>query len=101
MNRILSHLIKLIRVFRYGDSIRPQRDWLVVMLIAGVLLIGSASWSYYLFGRISGGDLLGGHSQTVAPVDTASLETVRAVFEARAAERERYRSEYRFVDPSK
>jgi hypothetical protein len=88
------------RMIRYGEHPRPVRDWLVVMAIVAIFLMGSAGWSYGLFLQVSHGDAANSALPTTG-VNTASLATVRAIFEARAAERARYISEYRFVDPSR
>lgn len=84
----------------YGKRIHASRDWLILLLIALILLIGSALWSTWLF-------LKGVEPATgVAPaatqaVSTHTLEEAGALFEMRANEEAKYRNEYRFVDPER
>jgi hypothetical protein len=100
LSKLTAILSKYLRAFRYGDRVRPLRDWLLLISIAGLLLIGSGGWSFWLFTQISNKQ-----EATVAipaaATGTASLESVRTIFEKRAAERAHYISDYHFVDPSR
>jgi hypothetical protein len=101
LSTLSSRATALLKTLRYGDRVRPFRDWLAVMCIVGVLLVASAGWSYLVFQKTSDGEILGAPTTALAPISTASLDTVRTVFDKRAAERMHYLSDYRFVDPSK
>lgn len=93
-------LTALLNKVSYGDHLRPQRDWIVIISVAGILLIGSAGWSYWLFERISWTE----SSLTMGArgnLNTSVLDQVRSIFDQRAAERAHYLNDYRFVDPSK
>lgn len=100
LSKLTAALSKYLRIFRYGDRVKPLRDWLILVSIAGVLLVGSAGWSFWLFDQISNPK-----EKTLTPpttsTSTASLETVRTIFEKRTAERAHYISDYHFVDPSR
>lgn len=82
-------------------KLNPSRDWVLLLgcLIVGILL--SILWNgwYFFFELIKESAPQAATEQ--AGVDTSSLERVQALFDARATEEGRYRSEYRFVDPSR
>jgi hypothetical protein len=100
-SHLLTQVTNAFRSVRYGDRMNPVRDWHWVISIAFVLLIASAGWSYAVFENTSSGELLGANAQALPPITTASLEAVRTVFDARAAARAHYLSDYHFVDPSR
>lgn len=83
----------------YGDRPRPLRDWFILVSLGAILLGLSVGWNAWQFVRVTEGQTIGeAVPQTIAPA-AASLEGVRSVFQNRAAEEARYRTEYRFVDP--
>jgi hypothetical protein len=95
----LSSLQKKFTSSSTGKGPQPQRDWVIIATIGLVGLLLSAGWSYWsalttqpptTVSVGKGGDL-----------KTGSLDTVRTIFEKRAAERVRYQNEYHFVDPSR
>lgn len=92
-----AHLLKR---FSYGDALRPARDWYYLLLLVILLVALSAGWNAWLFRSVMQGDVIG-DPQAPAAFDAAPIESVRQVFVERAEERERYRTEYRFVDPSR
>ncbi len=99
MNFHLPKQLALLSRITYGKRVHPQRDWLMLLAVAMMLLIVAALWSAVLYARGTHRDT---DTQTpVAPtgVSLEALEKTTALFEARAQEEERYRSEYRFVDP--
>lgn len=79
----------------------PSRDWLMLLSIAFVALLTSLAWNVWTFYKITTGEGVGNTTPTVAAPDVNNVERARAVFVERAAEVERYRSEYRFVDPNR
>jgi hypothetical protein len=97
----LSIFTKYLKKFSYGDRAKPFRDWLVIALVSLVLLFAAAGWSYFLFARISSGEIFG--SPTVVTDDASSdtLQVVEATFQKRAVERTHYLTDYHFVDPSR
>ncbi|MDB5195178.1 MAG: hypothetical protein JWO84_362 [Parcubacteria group bacterium] len=93
-------LNKYLKVLRYGDRVHPMRDWLIIICIVCILFVASALWSYLIFRETSTNGVQAS-TGTTTPISTASLDTVRHVFETRAIERAHYLLDYRFVDPSK
>ncbi len=76
----------------------PARDWAILLVFALVVLFASVSWNAWFFLRAI---------EEPAPVAPSTEETgdtgmdaARASAEARALEEARYRTEYRFIDPS-
>lgn len=86
---------------RVGDRRKPSRDWFLLLSIAFLILIASIGWNVWTFIRITNGEAVGVASSGTKGPDIGIVEQVRAVFASRAAEEQRYRNEYRFVDPSK
>ena len=89
-----------VHFFTYGERLRPQRDWLVLLSITGVLLAISVAWNLWLFARVTNGEQIG-DQQAQTQVHGAKLDAMNALFERRAQEEGRYLNEYRFVDPSR
>ncbi len=89
----------ILRNLRYGTNIRPARDWLILTALFLIGIVVSIAWSTVFFF-----DVLNQESAASAvaetPLDTKKLMQVHGAFEARLEEAERYRSEYRFIDPS-
>ena len=90
----------VLKQLSYGDTVRPSRDWFYLLLVASLLILISAGWNAWLFRSVMQGDVIG-DAEAPTAFDAAPIESVREVFEARAGERERYGTEYRFVDPSR
>ena len=86
--------------FSYGASLRPARDWFLVLVVAVLLVAGSVGWNVWLFQGVERGAVIGESSAGRTGLDERSIESVRRVFESRQEEQNRYRNEYRFVDPS-
>ena len=86
--------------FTYGKRVRPARDWLVLIIIALIALAGfgvAGAWVYLEGARGRSGEVI----PLLAPeLSGDALERTEALFERRALEESRYRSEYQFVDPS-
>lgn len=84
--------------FHYGDRLRPGRDWLVLLVFFIIALAISVAYNLWTFSQVTNGQKIGN-----APVTTPAqikLDQVQNLFDARAAERAHYKSDYRFVDPS-
>ncbi len=101
LSSLTALVTKYLRVFRYGERTRPIRDWFVIASLVLILFIGSAGWSFFIFHKTSTGELAGKAVQAPVSVPITSLDTVRGIFENRAAERMHYLSDYHFVDPSR
>jgi hypothetical protein len=83
----------------YGSRLRPDRDWLVLLVLFTIALAASVVWNLSVFSRITKGQQVG--TATVAQPVQLQLGTVTTLFTQRADERARYLSEYRFIDPSR
>lgn len=84
--------------FHYGEHLHPGRDWLVLLTCFIIALAISVVYNLWTFSQVTSGQKIGN-----APVTTSAeikLDQVKNLFEARAAERAHYSSDYRFVDPS-
>lgn len=92
-------LTAFISKLSYGNRIRPVRDWFFLIGVGLALIVISVGWNLWLLERVET-DGIEGSVVPSAAFDAGSIESVRTLFEARAKEEERYRSTYRFVDPS-
>ncbi|MBP6860316.1 MAG: hypothetical protein KBC38_02020 [Candidatus Pacebacteria bacterium] len=90
---------KAMHAVRYGDELRPQRDWSVLLILAGLILIASITVSAWTFIRVTQGQPVGVDGSAAGNA-ASDIENAKALFEERRAEEARYRSEYQFVDPS-
>lgn len=90
----------ILRRISYGETVRPVRDWFVLLSITAILVALSIGWNALLFRDLEAGGVTA-PGEGVTAFDALPIESVRAVFEARKAEELRYTSEYRFVDPSR
>ena len=87
----------------YGSRLTPARDWLFVLGVCGVVFLGSAVWSLWLFQQVVGGGVFGERMTPNSSLPSStSLQDIEAVFSLRASEAEKFKNgTYRFVDPSK
>lgn len=86
---------------RMSGQQRPSRDWLILLFFSLIVFVASVSWNVWTFIRITNGEVVGNGAATVTAPDVSTVERAREVFGARATEAQRYRTEYRFVDPGK
>jgi hypothetical protein len=88
------------KMLRYGEILSPQRDWLVILTLTFLLLIGSCAWNAWTFTRLQNGEMLTVSStHTTSDFDPSQLTAVQTLFAARAVEEAKYQNEYHFVDP--
>jgi len=87
---------------RAGAPADPVRDWLVLLSLSAIALAGIIVWNAWAFDTVSGGGAIGTQTAKVPEVfNQGSLNTIRGVFESRAAEEAKYRAGiYTFTDPS-
>lgn len=91
-------LNSITKKLQYGDTIRPARDWLILL---GLFIIGLAACivsGLLTFSSVVRGQPVG-NAQVNVPAQI-QLDQVNALFDARAEQRQQYDSSYRFVDPS-
>lgn len=84
----------------YGATLRPSRDWLVLIALLFIGLLVSVGWNLWTFKKVTEGNSLGA-PPPAQDTGTPAVDSVHALFEQRAAEEGKYRNEYRFVDPSR
>lgn len=99
MNDLLAKLKPITRALRYGDHVRPVRDWLALVTFALIAIGASLLWNIWLFARVTGGQSIGSATSTPS-LNTPAVGSVDAIFQKRSQEETRYKGEYRFVDPS-
>lgn len=90
---------KLTRFFNYGERINPTRDWFLLLGVTGIVLCVSVAWNIWLFSRVTSGEAIGTATSTPT-VSNVKLDSIQTLFSSRSAERARYTSTYRLVDPS-
>lgn len=83
----------------YGERLNPERDWILLITVAALLLLASLAWNVWLFYRVTNGDAIG-TANVSAPINPASIDTVNALFQKRAEMETEYKNGH-FVDPSK
>lgn len=99
---ILHTIAAFFKRFRYGATIDPVRDWLVALMVSGVLLVAIIAWNIWTFNAIAAG----GIKNTPIPAspalfNRASLDALGTIFTNRAAEEAKYvAGVYRYADPS-
>jgi type II secretory pathway component PulC len=100
-NFTLSSLSNYLKAFRYTGRLRPERDWLMVLLVTFVLLLVSISWNVWFFINLVHGENVTPVAQVPHTVSSAAAVTnVQNIFKARATEQNNYQQTYTFVDPS-
>lgn len=83
----------------YGATLRPSRDWLLLLAFSFACLLISVGWNLWTFNKVTEGGSVGAGTP-VQEVGTPAVDSVTKLFEERAVEEAQYKSEYRFVDPS-
>ncbi len=99
MKNPITSFLNQLRAFALTD---PTRDWIALLTLATIAIIGIVTWNAWVFDTVASGGTLGAAASSTPPSFTqASLDSVRTVFEARAAEEAKYVSgTYKFNDPS-
>jgi hypothetical protein len=97
----LTKYLSVFRAKKHDHTTNPTRDWLILLVLSLVALIASVIWNLWFFSEALS-DKGSTAPTTTSNEDTSdSVERAKARFEARALEEGRYRSDYRFVDPSR
>jgi len=99
ISEIISSLFKR---FRYGTRLDPGRDWLTLLILSTVILIGTVVWNAWAFDTIASGGIIGtSATSTPAVFSQSSLDTINTIFANRADEKAKYETgTYGFADPS-
>lgn len=99
----LPHLIGVyFKRMRSTASFDPIRDWFILLTVSTLALIGIIIWNIWAFDTVAAGGTIGTPAtKTPAIFNNSSLDTIRSIFDKRAAEEEKYvTGAYRFADPS-
>ena len=97
----LASLSKYLQMFRYTGRLRPERDWLVLLSFAFVVLLVSIAWNVWFFIGLANGENTAPATTAPHTVSSAAAVTnVQNVFKARATEQNNYQQTYHFVEPS-
>ena len=80
----------------------PARDWLMLVTLSGIALAGIIVWNVWTFDTVASGGVVGGETIPSPPlINPESINAIRTVFAARAAEEAKYATGvYQFSDPS-
>lgn len=91
-----------LRRLHFGASLDPVRDWLMMLILSAIALIGIVVWNVWAFDTIASGGTIGAPTTRAPSVfSQTSLDAVRTIFANRAAEEAKYETGvYRFTDPS-
>ena len=85
----------------YGNRVHASRDW-VILLVTSLLVLGgfavAGTWIFYEGAKADPAQQTAAQKSALSP---ELLSETDALFEERAAEVLRYRSEYQFVDPAR
>lgn len=91
----------------YAGHIHAERDWMVVLSIAGVLLLGSVTVNAIFFTRVYEGEPLSQNiNMNPEPKETQEiadrLKTIETIFADREEEKDAFiNTNYPFVDPAR
>jgi hypothetical protein len=100
----LSHLnlTSLRSRLSYGARIDPARDWSILLVLGGLVLVLVVVWNVWAFETVVNGGVLGNATVSSPPLfSQASLDTIQSLFSDRLVEETKYRDgTYRFADPS-
>ena len=101
MKKILQRISHIGKLFHTSRHVHPTRDWF--MLLGGTaLLIGvTAGWNAWVYVDSTTRTAAPRESAAVPSFDTSVVGAVQSAFAVRAEESSRYRTTYRFVDPSR
>lgn len=97
----LSSMVRFKGVFEVGRHPRPMRDWFVLLGVAAVLVGVSVGWNVWSYIQITATVAQTASSNAPHGFSTTTIGAVEQAFVERKEEVDRYRSTYRFVDPSR
>lgn len=100
---MITFLHMLLSKLTYGERLKPERDWFVLLWISAGLLVASIGWNAWLYHQIESGAVIGNSTVKPAAVfNKTSVTNVQNIFTDRASEEARYTTgAYNFIDPSK
>lgn len=96
----LASLKKRLKLPHAPGGMNPARDWLVVLALSLLLIVGSVAWNVSFFVRALNDEAASLQAGDTLVPAASVLPALRSTFEARAQEAARYESAV-FVDPSR
>ncbi len=98
----LDAVIGYLKRIREEWHIDPERDWYMLASLSVIAVAGIIVWNVATFDTVANGGVIGAPpAQTIPLFNPASLDTIKTIFDNRAAEEQKYRDgTYRFADPS-
>ena len=105
LTKLLSVLNKLKR--GYAGDIQAERDWGILLIVSGIVLLGSVAINAVFFARVYEGEPLSKNINTnPEPKETKEvgekLKNIETIFEIRAQERQAFiDTNYPFIDPAR
>jgi hypothetical protein len=99
----VSHsLSSYLRRIRSGTLADPVRDWLILLALSLVALLGIIIWNVWAFDTVAQGGVIGPAPTSAAPAfDRSSIDAINNVFQMRSTEEAKYvTGVYSYSDPS-
>ncbi len=95
----ISSLLKRMHGYTHRD---PMRDWLALLTLSIIALMGIIVWNAWVFDTIANGGVIGSATTETQPIfNHSTLDSIHAIFASRATEEAKYiTGAYTFVDPS-
>ena len=95
-------MFRLPRMRRPGMRSDPARDWMTLLTLALFAFVALVVWNVWAFDTVARGGVIGAPATTTPAVfNRSSVNAIRGIFDARAAEEAKYvTGVYRFADPS-
>jgi hypothetical protein len=98
--KLPNSLFSVFKIFRYGDRLKPNRDWFILLTLTALCLVASVCWNIFLFSQLENGKSVGNVTVPNHTAATSSISGVQTVFQKRAAQESNYQHAYTFIDPS-
>lgn len=100
---MLRPIISFFSRLHRGAHLDPLRDWLAMLTLSAILLVGIVVWNIWAFDTVARGGVIGSSSTATSSVfNRSSLDAIQTIFADRAAEEAKYvTGVYRYTDPSR
>lgn len=100
--KLIRHSIAFLKSMRRSSYQDPARDWILMVSLSIITLMGIIVWDAWAFSTAAGGGVLGEQAASTTPAfDSSSINIISTIFEQRSAEEAKYvTGVYKFIDPS-